>query len=517
MLKPYPDIPQTNAPDINNDYGTIRDDAVPGDGSGSPVIAIWLNDIYGALLSTLKAAGITPNDNADNTTASQFVTALESIASYSSARTGTTRFELSNSALAGWLMMDDSTIGSASSGAAHTGVLYRALFDLIWAQTTNTNCPMFTSAGAPVARGATAADDWAANNRLSLPKQVGRTMAAVGAPTLTYNFSAQQISETFTVNPYTQVFEADLDKDMLTVTTSTPFPTGTVVRVSNSGGALPTPLLAATDYYSIQVDPITIGLCESYADAIDGVRIDLEDNGTGVQTLHLNMLQVADALAFSTGTLVQVSTTGTLPSPLTDSTDYYVVEIDGADVQLAETLADAEIGKFIEITTTGSGTHAIFTETVFEMDTGASFLTGAAITLATTGALPAPFAAATPYYPIRLDSTHFKLANSLANAFRGIAIPFSTVGSGIQTITLSAYDSYDVGASTGEQYHALTSNENGPHTHGYVKITGSQAKPFENGQQSPVSWNNSPTDSSGLGEPHNTMQPTTFYYCFIKL
>ena len=55
------------------------------------------------------------------------------------------------------------------------------------------------------------------------------------------------------------------------------------------------------------------------------------------------------------GRRVQVSTTGTLPTGLSSATDYYVVNRDGDDFQLAAT----EGGDAIDITSTGSGTHTV--------------------------------------------------------------------------------------------------------------------------------------------------------------
>jgi hypothetical protein len=69
----------------------------------------------------------------------------------------------------GWLLENGQTIGSASSGATNLGTTFQALFDMLWANGTDTTCPMLTSAGAASTRGASAAADWGANKRLTLP------------------------------------------------------------------------------------------------------------------------------------------------------------------------------------------------------------------------------------------------------------------------------------------------------------------------------------------------------------
>lgn len=62
---------------------------------------------------------------------------------------------------------------------------------------------------------------------------------------------------------------------------------------------------------------------------------------------------------FLTGEKIRLTTTGTLPSPLTLVTDYYVIYVSDTEVKLATTLANAYAGTQIDITTTGAGTHTI--------------------------------------------------------------------------------------------------------------------------------------------------------------
>ena len=79
---------------------------------------------------------------------------------------------------AGWIMMDDGTIGDAASGSSYANVLAQALFALLWAIPA---LQMFNSAGTAVGRGASAAADWAAHARMALPKVRGRVSAGAGA------------------------------------------------------------------------------------------------------------------------------------------------------------------------------------------------------------------------------------------------------------------------------------------------------------------------------------------------
>jgi hypothetical protein len=83
----------------------------------------------------------------------------------------------------GWLMMNDGTIGSATSGATYANVLAEALFTLLFTNILDVHAPILTSAGAATTRAAqtNAATAWANNCRMSLTKQLGRSLAIAGA------------------------------------------------------------------------------------------------------------------------------------------------------------------------------------------------------------------------------------------------------------------------------------------------------------------------------------------------
>jgi hypothetical protein len=59
----------------------------------------------------------------------------------------------------------------------------------------------------------------------------------------------------------------------------------TKIRVSNSGGALPTGLSAGTDYWVIKLTDLTCKVASSYANAVAGTAVTLDDDGTGTQTM----------------------------------------------------------------------------------------------------------------------------------------------------------------------------------------------------------------------------------------
>lgn len=100
------------------------------------------------------------------------------------ASTGAVWFTLASSAPAGWLMFDDTNMGSAASGATHASIANLALFNMLFASPfTDATCPLLTSTGSATTRAAqgSAAAAWAANCRMALPKTLGRALAVAGA------------------------------------------------------------------------------------------------------------------------------------------------------------------------------------------------------------------------------------------------------------------------------------------------------------------------------------------------
>ena len=84
-------------------------------------------------------------------------------------------------------------------------------------------------------------------------------------------------------------FTADATTDVLTVAdTSAKLRTGTRVTVSNSGGALPAGLSAATNYFWISLTPTSGKLATSLVNSRAQVAVDLTDDGTGTNTVTVN-------------------------------------------------------------------------------------------------------------------------------------------------------------------------------------------------------------------------------------
>ena len=84
------------------------------------------------------------------------------------------------------------------------------------------------------------------------------------------------------------------------------------------------------------------------------------NDATDVITVASTFDYVRQGITFtSTGRVVQLFTTGTLPAGLTTSTNFYIIKVTATTIKLATTLANAIAGTPIDITSAGTGTHTI--------------------------------------------------------------------------------------------------------------------------------------------------------------
>lgn len=81
-------------------------------------------------------------------------------------------------------------------------------------------------------------------------------------------------------------YTANATTDQLTKTTHGLQTGDGPVRTSNSGGALPSPLLAATDYYVIRDDANNFRMATTRANSLAGTSINLTTAGSGTNTLN---------------------------------------------------------------------------------------------------------------------------------------------------------------------------------------------------------------------------------------
>jgi microcystin-dependent protein len=140
--------------------------------------------------------------------------------------------------------------------------------------------------------------------------------------------------------------------------------------------------------------------------------------------------------------------------------------------------------------------------------------TGQAVAL-TGSSLPTGLSAGT-YYVIRTSATAIKLAANVANANAGTAVDITADGSGTCTLT-QTLTARTVGATGGEETHALTDAEMASHHHQVLSDddgSGSGATitfttTYE-GDDAAL------TDTRGSDSPHNVMNPYTVVSYIIK-
>lgn len=73
------------------------------------------------------------------------------------------------------------TIGNGASGANIAQAWAQSLFEHLWNNYNNTECPLLDSSGGAASRGVSATADWAANRRITLRDYRGRAMGAAGS------------------------------------------------------------------------------------------------------------------------------------------------------------------------------------------------------------------------------------------------------------------------------------------------------------------------------------------------
>lgn len=74
-------VGKITASSVDYPYGEARDITTPGDGTGTPWLAVLLNDLFGLQQALLKAAGTVPSGSPDKVAASEYLEAIVELAS----------------------------------------------------------------------------------------------------------------------------------------------------------------------------------------------------------------------------------------------------------------------------------------------------------------------------------------------------------------------------------------------------------------------------------------------------
>lgn len=454
---------------------------------------------------------------------------LDAVVNETASTTGQYMLTLDDTEKAGWLLCDDETIGNYYSNATHTGNNYLQLFLLIWNKIPNSLAPIYNSDGTLGTRGSSAVDDWNDDKQLNLTRVLGRTFGAVGQPTF---------SEEFTINgdnstAFTSVSQLS---DVLLLSNAFLPPTGTPVTLT--GGSLPSPLTTGVVYYVIKMG--TSGnkfrLATNPSNSSLGISINITGTGTGTlinhntnvsytsfstQTIYqLNAVSTSD---IPTGSVVSLSTTGTLPAPLATSTLYYVININDTVFELASSIENLQSNTFINITTAGTGDQTFSIKDTLTLEDTYSLYTGTKVNFSTEGVLPAPLIVGEDYYVIYKNSTSIRLADSYNNAISGVPISFTSDGSDRSIITINYNEDFtnQNGQVLGEFSHAPIQSELSSHNHiTSVSVGSSAGEPFPGYLGDLTSapgdrpW---ASNSVGGSRNFNIIQPSFYTNCFLKL
>ncbi len=317
-----------------------------------------------------------------------------------------------------------------------------------------------------------------------------------------------------------------------------------------TSGTLPSPLVAGTRYFAIVVDENTLQIASSLANAYTATELDLTTGGSGTHTMAwtgiyqqttkvcnvdrayilltdgrgadaTDTVESVDAGTnqltltshnYQTGTgPVTLSTSGTLPAPLSPASNYYLIRDSANLVRVATSLANALAGTAVNITDAGTGTHTINwagpsttvasiidgeaewmflhegnarvfdlratkrywdlrcigdvtqqvivsnPDTVEAVDTtdneltltGHTFLTGnGPVYLTTDDTLPGGLEEDAAYWVIRVDADTIQVAESLEKALAGDEVDITSSGSGTHTVN-QGWDHYLIEVAEG--------------------------------------------------------------------
>lgn len=116
-------------------------------------------------------------------------------------QTGEMKLSFNPTVPTGWLLINNTTIGSSASNSTYIGETYLNLYTTLWASASDSD--FLTSGGGATTKGVSAAADWGAGKRLYLPDIPGRAIAGAGnsrsgitSRTLNAKYGAETVSYT---------------------------------------------------------------------------------------------------------------------------------------------------------------------------------------------------------------------------------------------------------------------------------------------------------------------------------
>ncbi len=243
----------------------------------------------------------------------------------------------------------DITLTSVATGAARNTNTFQTVVATAAANPTNTVLAAFTGTAAAIICTITPNDGTnngavAVNLTTAQLRELITTGAVVGKTVTITDASAFRILQTATGGGATNLAHGG-EGDGVTATFASGanfalVSTGNDVKAAvnaDSPGAADLVLVSGTN-----ASVVTTLTATHLANGSDGV-VDVADS----------TITIADH-GYATGTEVQLTDTGTMPAPLMNSTDYYLIVLDDDTLQVAESEDDARDGVFIELVDAGS-------------------------------------------------------------------------------------------------------------------------------------------------------------------
>ncbi len=264
--------------------------------------------------------------------------------------------------------------------------------------------------------------------------------------------------------------------------------TGQAVVYHSSGGPNIGGLVDGQVYYVIKIDDNTIKLAATYADAINGIAIDLGSAGNDGQAV--TPLDLAHQLVFDPSHAVAGNSivfpasdglslgeevayddrNGTPIGGLVSGRTYFVIPVSATTIELASSLANALNGFAVALSYSGASAQQSLTPTLptAVLSIAASSISVAnpladTISVASNSGLATGDAVVyrngggnsigglkndETYYVIVVDATHVQLATSLVNAQSGVAIPLTSTGTGTNQTLQAMISQVSVGIVT---------------------------------------------------------------------
>lgn len=177
------------------------------------------------------------------------------------------------------IVLNDTTIGNATSGAFYADSKYEDLFTVLWNRNIDISYMMiFDENGLPTVRGVSAAADFSANKRLSLPKTIGRSVANSGNP-----FSPDFMAglQQFTVGTGGAYIEPIQNTGIATER----YQYGQPVKFY-AYGTLPSPLNTSDTFYVSSINGTQLNVYSTIDNASAGVPLTLS-GGSGQSYIYL--------------------------------------------------------------------------------------------------------------------------------------------------------------------------------------------------------------------------------------